>query len=165
EFGRIVSTDVGRASEQFNDNMTRLKESAAGFGNQLTEALLPSLVSFSDELTRSSKQGDAFKATADAIAQAIKYLAQVLVVAKGVIEAFTNLFAAAFDTLHGVAEVGAGLFTNLGYAVSGLSKGIRGDLVGATEDFNMAGRALGDGWEVGTGRIKKAWSTATDGIQ
>src|SRR5690606_375426 len=50
EFGRIVSTDVGRASEQFNDNMTRLKESAAGFGNQLTEALLPSLVSFSDEL-------------------------------------------------------------------------------------------------------------------
>lgn len=165
EFGRIVSTDVGRASEQFNDNMTRLKESAAGFGNQLTEALLPSLVSFSDELTRSSKQGDAFKATADAIAQAIKYLAQVLVVAKGVIEAFTNLFAAAFDTLHGVAEVGAGLFTNLGYAVLGLSRAIGGDLVGAAQDFDTAGRTLGDSWEVGTGRIKKAWSTATDGIQ
>src|SRR5690606_12208733 len=62
-------------------------------------------------------------------------------------------------------QIGTGLLTNLGYAVSGLSKGISGDLVGAAEDFNMAGRALGDGWEEGTKRIKNGWTSANQGIQ
>lgn len=50
KMGLVISTDTAQASERFNDNITRLKLSVTGFGNNVTAQLLPTLESLSNIL-------------------------------------------------------------------------------------------------------------------
>lgn len=42
-FGKVISTEAGRAAEEFKDNLTRLGERTSGVGIQLANDLLPAL--------------------------------------------------------------------------------------------------------------------------
>jgi len=49
-FGLVVSGEAAQAAEQFNDNITRLSQSASSFGIAMGNVVVPSLGKFSDEL-------------------------------------------------------------------------------------------------------------------
>lgn len=164
-YGLIVTDAGGKASDEFNDNLEKLSKSAAGLGNQIAMRLVPALASFSGELADGAKQGDAYAQIADTIANAIKLVAQVLVVTHGVIEAFVNLLAAAVDTVIGFAEVVGGLAGNIWNATKSIALAMQGDFAGAGEAAKLAADYAAVGWENGSTRIQTAWSAADSGIQ
>lgn len=164
-YGIIVTEAGGRASEEFNDNLSRLSTSVAGLGNQIAMRLVPALASFSGELAEGAKQGEAYAQIADTIADAIKRVAQVLVVTHSVIEAFVNLLAAAVDTVIGFAEVIGGLAGNIWNATKSIALAMQGDFAGAGEAAKLAADYAAVGWENGSTRIQAAWSAADSGIQ
>ena len=59
-FGLVVSTQSARAAEEFNDNLTRISESARALGVQLANAVLPSISAFTRELLAASQAAGGF---------------------------------------------------------------------------------------------------------
>ena len=51
-YGSLLSTKLAAESEQFNDNLTKLKQSAGALGVAVGNQLVPRLLSFSDALLR-----------------------------------------------------------------------------------------------------------------
>lgn len=72
KLGVTISTNTGRASEQFNDNLTRLGFAATGFGNVLAEAVLPTMVSLTNEIVNTVKNTDAMDRAARAAATGLR---------------------------------------------------------------------------------------------
>lgn len=60
QLGAIVGGDLARASEQFNDNMTRLGKSAEAFKIALAQELLPTLNQFVEQLIIGRKHAGGF---------------------------------------------------------------------------------------------------------
>lgn len=58
--GVVISSDTARAAEEFNDNMTRLRESMSSLANSVTVAVLPTLVRLSSELVEGAKAAGGF---------------------------------------------------------------------------------------------------------
>jgi hypothetical protein len=50
QLGVVISTQTGKAAEEFNDNITRLKTSLQGLGLSIAQQVLPQLVRLSEEL-------------------------------------------------------------------------------------------------------------------
>lgn len=48
--GQVIDAETGKAAEQFNDQLTRLKAQTTGLGNELMKGLLPALTSTTDAL-------------------------------------------------------------------------------------------------------------------
>lgn len=57
--GIVISTDMAKSSEEFNDNLTRIGESAKGFGITIANELLPTLASLSEAMAKILKPGGA----------------------------------------------------------------------------------------------------------
>ena len=57
-FGTTISTKTAREAEQFNDNLTKLKQSASVLGVSLTSELLPGLTTITDNLVKARVQGN-----------------------------------------------------------------------------------------------------------
>jgi len=62
KFGLIVSTEAGKASEQFNDNMTRMAKATKGFQIELGNKLLPALSSTVEWMVKTIKEGRTLEA-------------------------------------------------------------------------------------------------------
>lgn len=60
--GLIVSGDTGKAAEEFNDTLTRIKAVVAGVTNQMASELLPVLQAVADYLLQGSKESGALAA-------------------------------------------------------------------------------------------------------
>jgi hypothetical protein len=163
-YGLIVSTKAGKAAEQFNDNIDRLKGSAMGFANQLAERLTPSLAGITDKMAEGAKKGDDFGRSADGIATALKFAAKVAIITKGAIEGLVNMVAASIDTLRGLGTVTVGAFESMQQQVRGLFRGAVGDFDGAKEAFAASHKAMADAANKGASQIGGAWSAASDGI-
>ncbi len=56
-FGLVVSADTARAAEEFNDNLTRLKSAATGFGTTLANEVLPMLGQTAKAMADAAKSG------------------------------------------------------------------------------------------------------------
>lgn len=54
-FGLVVTTEAAQAAERFNDNLTRLGETARVFGVQIANTALPSLNKFTEQLLESRR--------------------------------------------------------------------------------------------------------------
>ncbi len=163
-YGLVVGGDAAKAAEAFNDNVSRLKMAAEGFANKVAQKLLPSLASFSGKLAEGAKRGDDFARAADSVVTGMKYIIKAALVTKGAIEGLTNMVAASIDTLIGFSEIASGVLTNIGHATAGAILAASGQYVQAKQQFDLAGVALGSGWEAGANRIKVAWSAASSGI-
>lgn len=57
--GVVVDTQTGKAAEEFNDTLTRVKTRAEGVGMQFAKALLPALQAVAGEFTNVEKSGGA----------------------------------------------------------------------------------------------------------
>lgn len=72
-----VTDDLVRASDQFNDSMTKLKLLNQALANQLAANLLPAMQKFVEYLVESKEKGDGFKGVAGDIADALRGVATV----------------------------------------------------------------------------------------
>lgn len=57
-FGRIISEDAAKEAEQFNDNLTKLEEAAAGLASRIGNAVIPVIVSLSNEFLTGTKHAN-----------------------------------------------------------------------------------------------------------
>lgn len=90
--GLVFDGPLGRASEHFNDNLTRIRKQADGVFLKMTQGLLPALVSITDEMTATSG------ATVDFINVGFK-LGQFISVITGGFRVFYNLISNSYETL------------------------------------------------------------------
>jgi cytochrome c556 len=109
--GQIISTETGKAAEDFNDNLTRLNTVVSGLGNAIAAELLPDLVKLTDEFVASAKEGVQFKSTAEEIANVIRVLGTVI----GGVTTFALRLREVMQGLVGQAgafgEIARGLFS------------------------------------------------------
>ena len=71
-----VTDELVRASDQFNDSLTKLSLLNRAFGNYLAAALLPSLQDLADYLLDARQNWTAFENAANGVAEKIKTLAK-----------------------------------------------------------------------------------------
>jgi hypothetical protein len=109
--GLVMSEDVARASEAFNDNLTRLSAIFEGVQRQIGAAVVPVLAdfteqvilaqgetgSFSNELQKISSNREAILAFLESVASGLAFIAESAVLAKRVI-------AQPFDSLSVVGK-------------------------------------------------------------
>ena len=125
--GIVIGGKASAQAEAFNDNLTRLSMVKKGIVNQITTAMLPSLVNLSDALFNSAANTDVFKKIGDLLAGTLKVLASALVVVYGNLEAV----AMGFIALWRAAE--QGIKGNFRAAIAELDKGGK-DMVKSMKD-------------------------------
>lgn len=82
-FGLIVSTEAGRAAEEFNDNITRMGKAMSGAGIQLATDLLPVMNELSDRVVEMARD-PAFQRD---LAEAIRTVGEVAIdAAQGIVK-------------------------------------------------------------------------------
>lgn len=60
-YGTVISAKLARDSEEFNDNLTKLKQSAGVLGVTLASQLLPPLLTITDNLVKAREGGRGFQ--------------------------------------------------------------------------------------------------------
>lgn len=127
--GVVFTDEAGKAAEQFNDNLTRLQSVKKGLVVQITQELLPSLVSVTDRMVNMAKETGLMKTAATTAAGAVRLLATAAVAAWTAFEvagesiatvvsalylAATGEFKLAWDVLNQGAKNNATAFRNAG---------------------------------------------------
>lgn len=106
-----VTDDLIRASDEFNDTLTKLSLLNKSFGAYLSAALLPSLQKLADYLLAAKQNGDGFKSTAEGVAEALKVLAKFAVAVGFTFKDFGSTLGAVFAQF---AAIGRGDFAAVG---------------------------------------------------
>jgi hypothetical protein len=147
--GIVIGGKASAQAEAFNDNLTRLSMIKQGIVNQITTAMLPSLVALSDALFNSASNTEIFKRIGDLLAGTLKVLASALVIVYANVEAV----AMAFIALWRAAE--QGLKGNFRAAIAELDKGGK-DMVKSMDDaFNSLKLIWADAEKAGQEAAKK----------
>lgn len=116
-----VTDDLVRASDEFNDSLTKLSLLNRSFGNYLASALLPSLQNLADYLLDARENSNAFETAAQGVADTIKALAKFAVSGATTFQQFAFALAATAAQLKliasldfsGIAEVERALQENI----------------------------------------------------
>lgn len=74
DLGMVFDDETGKAAEQFNDNLTRLKTAATGLATSMMKELMPSLTGITDEMVKAAKEGGFLKTVFEKAAEGMKYL-------------------------------------------------------------------------------------------
>ena len=83
--GALMGTDAAKASEQFNDNLTRVNTALDGLKIQIASKALPALVDMSEGFVKWLSTGDKVKDMANGIAMAFDVMGIAFKVAAGLI--------------------------------------------------------------------------------
>lgn len=116
-----VTDDLVRASDEFNDSLTKLSLLNRSFGNYVASALLPSLQNLADYLLDARENSNAFETAAQGVADTIKALAKFAVSGATTFQQFAFALAATAAQLKliasldfsGIAEVERALQENI----------------------------------------------------
>jgi len=73
--GVVIDTQTGKAAEEFNDTLTRIKTRAEGVGMQFAKALLPALQAVAAEFTNVERTGGAVETMASGLRIGVETLA------------------------------------------------------------------------------------------
>lgn len=84
--GLVLSTEAARASEQFNDNMTRLQGLLQGIANRILTAALPTLNTLAQAFVDAGKNASGIQGDFDGLDRVFRRLASTAVFAAGVIQ-------------------------------------------------------------------------------
>ena len=104
KYGAVISTETARASEEFNDNITRLKTAFFGWSNELVATTIPALRAVSNTI-----RSDAAPATIKwlnpihLLKKAIQGVTAVVVGVNGVFRMATSLIGAYLDSIGRLA--------------------------------------------------------------
>lgn len=116
--GIVISERTGKAAEEFNDNLDRLRVAAGGVSVQLAAGMLPALESVSGALVGTAKNAAAMDAVAKVLGGTVRVLATAVVGAAGgiaylgtilggVLKALNTPVSRAGDALKALDEAGA----------------------------------------------------------
>jgi hypothetical protein len=92
-FGLVVSTEAGRAAEEFNDNLTRLGSAVKGAALDVAQDLLPTLNDLSDQVVEMAKD-PAFR---ENVANAIRVIGEAALGATKLLVNFANAMGYVYD--------------------------------------------------------------------
>lgn len=140
-FGGVISTQAGKAAEEFNDNLTRLKTQFSAIFAQIAAQLLPSLQDLSADLARVAKDGNF-------AANAVTVISTAMKVAVGAIDAYNGAVSRttiALEAFVGLAKTSASVSAqvfSLGLADGTITGSIRG-YVNTLKDAQSELDALG----------------------
>jgi hypothetical protein len=134
ELGVSIDSHVGRQAEEFNDNLTRLGQAAQGLGNKLTAALLPALVTYTEQMVDAAKHSKELDESIKSIASAIEGSALVV---------FQTLAVVGSDVAFTFKMIGG----EIGVISAQLAALAHGDVRGA--------KLIGDEWKRDSAQARK----------
>lgn len=112
--GLTFDQSIGKASEQFNDNMTRISKASDGAFRSITAGLLPSLVGLTDGLTEGSDNSETFIQIGFRLGQTLELLGQTFNAVTGLVKNFFAALTGAGKSIGAVVgAIVSGDFKNL----------------------------------------------------
>lgn len=132
EFGAVWNKEQSRQAEEYNDNITRLGKAVEGLFTRIAQMLLPSLISLTEALITSAKEGG----TLNAVFDVLKVTVEILW--KGAIAPLiiaVSTLSTAFNTL---GKIIGGVAAAIGAVMSGDFKGAQQILLDMTNDVGKA---------------------------
>ncbi len=99
KYGQVISGDAAKASEDFNDNLTRLKSKAEGFAIAVANQVLPGLVEYENQMLANTEGNAQFGASAEQVAKALQGIGLAGTVLKNTLEGVINVASGLFDVL------------------------------------------------------------------
>lgn len=105
KMGGVLSTDAGKAAEDFNDNLTRLKTAGGALAMQVATDLLPNLEKAADDLADVARQGDLARNIATLFGGAISAGIGTLQTYNGLVDRTSIGFAALAEAASGALEI------------------------------------------------------------
>ncbi len=108
--GLVISTETAEAADQFNDNLATMKGIIKGAGNEITAALLPKMVEFTDLLSDPEVQKglkDLIVGMAELTINAVELAAALPNVARFLLESFGKNYDDFFGLNNQLADLNA----------------------------------------------------------
>jgi len=99
KYGQVITGDVAKASEEFNDNLTKLKLEAQGFAAAVTAQLLPALNNYTGAMVTAGQTNEGFGTTATVVADAIKSIVLGLTIVSETIKTGAAIMGAFYDAI------------------------------------------------------------------
>lgn len=132
EFGAFWDSDNTKKAEQFNDNITRLQQAVTGLFTEIAQRLLPILISLTDSLIQSAKEGGTLNAvfTVMKVVGAALYYTVFVPLAQAV-----GALSTSFNVL---GKIIGGVSAAIAAAISGDFKGAVNILTEMTNDVGKA---------------------------
>lgn len=107
--GITLGTDAAKASEAFNDNLTRINGISKGLFNRIAQELLPAMVNLTDQFFNTASGAQTLDTVARAASTGIKILASIAVTVGGIFKTIGNQIGA---TAAIISEFFQGNFKN-----------------------------------------------------
>lgn len=161
-----VTDDLVRASDQFNDSLTKISLIQRSFGAYLASSLLPSMQALADYLLNAKNNSNAFERAAESVADVIKTLAKAAIVTGGAFKLMGDFIAAGAAQLSAVARLDFSSVFNIGKEwrsdFSAATSSIR-ELLGVVDSASRRSSALSESVGGITGRRRSPNFTGTSG--
>ena len=123
KYGAVISGDMAKSSERFNDNITKLKIEAQGFATAVTSQLSPGLNKLAESMIAAGETTDRYGGSATMVANAIKVLVAGLVTVKEFLSAVATTTFAFYDAVKTTFEAAGAVVAAFGQAAYESIKG------------------------------------------
>lgn len=131
--GKTLSSDAGKAAEQFNDDLTRLKTGLEGVVMQVASGMLPKLNEMTGDMVKAAKETDNLRQFGDGLATVLGAVAVAAGWVSKSVQTATVAIASQLDVMAGWYEIASNI-----------------------QSFGIAGGSVGEGWA----KVKNASETA-----
>lgn len=135
--GIVFDDKTAKASERFNDNLTRLKAAYTGQVNSITQHLLPTLESLSNRTVANAKDNLTLARTGEAVASGFKIIVSAVDVVVGVFGILGRAAGAVVAIVVDSFTTAIGIVKDL---AQGLMLAAKGDFAGAFEVMGKAAK-------------------------
>jgi len=155
--GLTIGQDFADNAALFNDNMERIKAGFTGAANQLTAALLPSLLDLQQYFMDSASASDFASSAGEKLGAILKTLAAAFVIVKNAALGFGKILLGIFDLLLNVGKAVIAPISNAIRALIDAFAALKaGDFAAAGQAIANIGKDIGADWEEAGKRIKTA---------
>ncbi|WP_271678836.1 hypothetical protein [Thermomonas mangrovi] len=110
KLGATLSTDTGKAAEEFNDNITRMQTSVSGAAMEIASGMLPQLNQMTGDMVAASKETDNLRSFGEGLATVMSAVGSVMTVTANAARTLGITAAAAIEQGSAMYE----LYRNIG---------------------------------------------------
>lgn len=103
--GKTLSTEAGRAAENFNDNLTRLQSAVGGAWMEIAQGMLPNLNRMTGELVSASKETNHLRELGEGITTVLGAVGNTFAFVAGMARQFGIDMGTAIEAASGWAEI------------------------------------------------------------
>ena len=118
QLGNTLSTEAGKAAEEFNDNLTRMQTALGGVWQEIAIGMLPQLNAMTGDMVAAAKQTDALRSAGAGLIGVVSAIGTAFGVVSRMARQFGVDMAAAAEMAAGFKNIAAGIatfgFTDMG---------------------------------------------------